>query len=261
MTYDTLIYEKKEKIAYITLNRPQVMNAMNRKMGQELSEVWGDFKLDPDVWVAIVTGAGDKAFSSGADLKDRFVDGRQEMADQFWTPPAEGGAAGRREIWKPIIAAINGYCLAGGLELALSCDLRIASENATFGMSEVLRGIIPGSGAQMLPRQIPYVFAMELLLTGDRFNAQEAYRIGLINRVVPKSELMPVAEEMAGKIARNAPLAVRAIKESLTRGMEQPLDHALRMNALFSRVNLTTEDSAEGPLAFTEKRPPQYKGR
>ena len=198
MTYETVVYAQKEKIAYITLNRPEVMNAMNRQMSQDLSVVWEDFRLDPDVWVAIVTGAGDKAFSSGADLRDRFVDGRQEMADQFWAPSVEGSPAGRREIWKPIIAAINGYCLAGGLELALSCDLRIASENATFGMSEVLRGIIPGSGAQMLPRQIPYVKAVELLLTGDRIDAQEAYRIGLINKVVPLPELRPAAEEMAG---------------------------------------------------------------
>jgi E-phenylitaconyl-CoA hydratase len=261
MAYETIIYEKKDRIARITLNRPQVMNAMNRKMNRELAEVWDDFNRDTDAWIAIITGAGDKAFSSGADLKDQYVEGRKDIPDQFWAP-ARGGVGPGAGIWKPIIAAINGYCLAGGLEVALTCDLRIASDNARFGMSEVLRSLVPGGGGvQRLPRQIPYVLAMELLLTGDMIDAQEAYRIGLVNKVVPPSELMPAAEEMAQKIARNGPLCVRAIKESLVRGMDLPLEHALRMNSLFTRINLTTEDSAEGPLAFTEKRPPNYKGR
>jgi len=261
MAYETIIYEKKDKVAYITLNRPRVMNAMNGKMGQELSLVWQDFNLDPDVWIAIITGAGDKAFSSGADLKDRYVEGRKDIPDAFWAP-SRGGVGPGAGIWKPIIAAINGYCLAGGLEVALSCDLRIASDNATFGMSEVLRALVPGGGGvQRLPRQVPYVLAMELLLTGDMIDAQEAYRMGLVNKVVPLPQLMSAAEEMAKKIANNGPLTVRAIKESLMRGMDLPLDHALRMNTLLTRINLTTEDSAEGPLAFTEKRPPRYKGR
>jgi len=262
MAYETIIYEKKGNVAYITLNRPEVMNAMNRKMGGELSEVLDDFRLDPDVWIAIITGAGDKAFSAGADLKDRYVEGRKDINEEFWAPRVRGNLIQGLEIWKPIIAAINGYCLAGGLELALSCDLRIAAENATFGMSEVLRSLVPGGGgAQRLPRQIPYIMAMEILLTGDRIDAQEAHRISLVNKVVPLPQLMPAAEEMATKIANNGPLAVRAIKESLVRGMDIPLDHALRMNSLLSRINITTEDSAEGPLAFTEKRPPKYKGR
>lgn len=261
MTDETIIYEKKDKIAYITLNRPAVMNALNRQTYQRLAEVWNDFRIDPDVWVAIVTGAGDKAFSAGADLKDRFVKGRQDTLDEFWTSSPQGRLSDL-EMWKPVIAAINGYCLAGGLELALCCDLRIASENASFGMSEVLRALVPGGGGvQRLPRQIPYVKAMEMLLTGDRIDAQEAYRIGLINKVVPLPQLMPAAVEMATKITNNGPIAVRAIKESLIRGMDLPLNHALRMNVAFRQVNLTTEDSLEGPLAFSEKRPPNYKGK
>ncbi len=260
MKYEHVIYEKKDKIAYITMNRPAVMNAMNRRMLEELSDIWNDFKADDNAWVAIVTGAGDKAFSAGADLRDRFVDGRQQMLDEFWSSPFK--RLSDLEIWKPVIAAVNGHCLAGGLELALCCDLRIASENASFGMSEVTRALVPGGGGvQRLPRQIPYVKAMEILLTGDKIDAQEAYRIGLINKVTPLPQLMPAAIEMATKITRNGPVAVRAIKEAIIRGLDLPLNHALRMTVAFRQVNFTTEDSLEGPLAFSEKRPPKYKGK
>ena len=262
MTDKAIIYEKRDRIAYITLNRPRVLNALSSQMNREIHEALLDFRDDPDVWVAIFSGAGDRAFSSGHDLKEDTLPGfKEEMDASFWHH-ADPAIFTTLEIWKPLIAAINGYCLAGGLELALACDIRIASETAMFGMSEVLRALVPGGGGvQRLPRIVPLAIAMELLLTGDMVDAHEAHRIGLVNKVVPVERLMPTAEAIARKICGNGPLSVRAIKEAALRGMDMPLGHALRLNALYVRINGDTEDSKEGPLAFTEKRPPQYKGR
>jgi E-phenylitaconyl-CoA hydratase len=221
-----------------------------------------DFRDDPEVWVSIISGAGDRAFSSGHDLKEDTVSGFEEaMTTSFWRP-GTATIYGTLEIWKPIIAAIHGYCLAGGLELALACDMRIAADNAQFGMSEVLRALVPGGGGvQRLPRIVPLGIAMELLLTRDMIDAQEAYRIGLVNKVVPLAELLPTAEKLARKICDNGPLTVRAIKESAIRGLDVPLEYALRLNATLTHINHTTEDSMEGPRAFIEKRKPVYKGR
>ncbi|MFC1970468.1 enoyl-CoA hydratase-related protein [Chloroflexota bacterium] len=262
MTYETIIYEKKDKIAYITLNRPRVLNAINGQMFREMHEALYDVRDDPEVWVAIISGAGDRAFSSGHDLKEDTDEGfEEEWKTSFWKPRSPS-IFGTLEIWKPLIAAINGYCLAGGLEVALACDMRIATESACFGMSEVLRALVPGQGGvQRLPRVVPLAIAMELLLTGDMIDAQEAYRIGLVNKVVSFPELMPTAETLAGKICNNGPLTVRAIKESAMRGLDLPLEHALRLNSTLTHINHTTEDSMEGPRAFIEKRKPVYKGR
>ena len=262
MAYETIIYEKRDKIAYITLNRPRVLNAVNGQMGREIHEALYDVRDDTDVWVAIITGAGDKAFSSGHDLKEDTEEGfEEEWKASFWKPQSPT-IFGTLELWKPLIAAINGYCLAGGLELALACDIRVASETAKFGMSEVLRALVPGGGGvQRLPRVVPLALAMELLLTGDMIDAQEAYRIGLVNKLVPVEQLMPTAEEVAKKICSNGPLTVRAIKESAMRGLDVPLEHALRLNSTLTHINHTTEDSMEGPRAFIEKRKPVYKGR
>ena len=173
MAYETIIYEKKDNIAYITLNRPRVLNAINAQMSYEMHQALYDVRDDPNVWVAIITGAGDRAFSSGHDLKEDTEEGfEEEWKASFWKPRAPT-IFGTLEIWKPLIAAINGYCLAGGLEVALACDMRIATENAQFGMSEVLRALVPGGGGvQRLPRVVPQALAMELLITGDMIDAQ-----------------------------------------------------------------------------------------
>jgi len=255
-----LIYEKKDHIAYITINRPEAMNAMDPETYEELSKAWIDVRDDPDVWVAIITGAGDKAFSAGADLRKTI--GRPIEAWHFWQTQEEQILNRGLEVWKPIIAAVNGYCLAGGMTLLLATDIRIAAEHATFGLSEVARGILPGNGGtQRTIQQLPYPIAMYFLLTGERMNAEEALRAGLINKVVPLPELMPEAERLARRICENAPLAVRAIKELAVRGQYLPIEYGLRLEQAIQRALATTEDAKEGPRAFAEKRKPRYSGR
>ena len=260
MAYQDIIYEKKNRIAYITINRPKKMNAMSALTNAEYQDARRDFQGDPDVWVAIVSGAGDRAFSSGHDLSEDTKEGFDAAAPP---PKLENPASTENlEIWKPAIAAIRGYCLAGGLELAMQLDMRIASEDAKFGLSEVLRSLVPGGGGpQRLPRLVPMAVALEILLTGDMIDAQEAYRIGLVNHVVPSEDVMAEAEKLADRINANGPLAVRAIKQSAMRGVEMPLEEALALNTKLYLENYKTEDAKEGPLAFIEKRPPQYKGR
>lgn len=260
MAYTDIIYEKKGRIAIITLNRPMKMNAMSAWTNAEFLDAKRDFQGDHDVWALIVTGAGDRAFSSGHDLSEDTKEGFDASAP---FPKLENPASTENlEIWKPTIAAIRGYCLAGGLEVALECDMRIASEDAKFGLSEVLRSLVPGGGGpQRLPRVVPMPIALEVLLTGDMIDAQEAYRIGLVNHVVPSEQVMARAEDLANKICANGPLAVRAIKESAYRGMDMPLADALKLNTELYLKNYRTEDAKEGPLAFIEKRPPVYKGK
>ncbi len=260
-----VLYERRRRLAIITLNRPEALNALNSGVRQGLFDAFTRFRDDPDAWVAIVTGTGDRAFSAGADLKEMSA-GRQaeltgERVDPFWEPDRPALNRGL-PLWKPIIAAINGYCLAGGLELALSCDIRIAVPHARFGLTEVLRGILPGGGGtQRLPRTVPFGIALELMLTGAHIEADEAYRIGLVNHIVPAERLMAEAEALAERICANAPLSTRAIKEAAYRGIGVTLDEGLRIEALLSRILRTTEDSREGPKAFAEKRPAQFKGR
>jgi E-phenylitaconyl-CoA hydratase len=257
-----VLYETRNRIAYITLNRPEAMNALNAEVRQGISESLRRFRDDPEVWVAIITGAGDRAFCAGADLKEMSGSLSREAETGAFNVPIPPGPGGDVQTWKPIIAAINGYCLAGGLELALRCDLRIAAEHARFGLTEVTRGIIPGGGGtQRLPRVVPLPLAMELIFTGKHITAEEAYRIGLINRVVKADELMAAAEELANAINANAPLAVRATKEAILRGLEMPLEEGLRLEGLLSRAVRLTEDAREGPRAFAEKRPAEFKGR
>ena len=255
-----LIYEKRGKIAYITLNRPEVMNAMDPETYQALSEAWVDVRDDPDVWCAIITGAGDRAFTAGADLKKTIPREREKW--HFWQTQEEQILNRGLEVWKPVIAAVNGYCLAGGMTLLLATDLRVAADHAQFGLSEVKRGILPGNGGtQRTLRQLPYPVAMWLLLSGERLSAQKAYQYGLVNKVVPLSELMEEAERMADVVCKNGPLAVRAIKELAVRSQYLPLDHGLRLEEAIQQVLMTTEDAREGPRAFSEKRPPDFKGR
>lgn len=258
-------YERKGRTAYITLNRPEAFNAVNITVAQELTQAWVNVRDDPEVWTAIVTGTGDRAFSAGYDLKEvnelRTQAEKENrpmvlpVLDMIW--PMRG-----LEVWKPFIAAINGLAFGAGLELALACDIRIAAEHASFGLPEVKQAIIPaGGGTQRLPRLIPFGIALEAILTGDAINAQDAYRLGLVNKVVPKAELMSAAEAMANRINENGPLAVRAAKEAAYRGARVPLDEGLRMETIFFLKAAMSEDAAEGPRAFSEKRKPVYKGR
>ncbi len=262
------IYEKKGRVAYVTLNRPEAMNAISPEVSAELSLVWQDFKDDPDSWVAILTGAGEKAFCTGADIK-WMAQHRGELPTVGPESPAQRfGGLVRAQIFKPIIAAVNGYCLGGGLELALACDIVVAAEHAGFGFPEVRNvGRPPGSGGTIrLPRQIPMKLAMEMLLTGERISAQEAYRRGLVNHVVPMAELMPTAERIAQQICQNSPMAVQATKEYALRSLDLPLEHPFDAWQLHSEITFKlfqSEDrkSDEGPAAFVEKRTPDWKGR
>jgi len=261
-----VLYEKRDQIAYITLNRPEALNALNGPLRRLVTESLQDFAQDENVSVAILTGAGERAFSAGADLKEmsnrKQAEARGDVSgDPMWGPQMLTLNRGLK-IWKPVIAAINGYCLAGGLELALACDIRVAAEHAMFGLTEVMRGILPGGGGtQRLPRAMPVNVALELMLTGDHMPAQDAFRYGLINHVVPADQVMAKAEEIARKICANAPLSVRAIKESAYRGLDTTLEEGLRIEAMLARIIGYTEDSREGPRAFAEKRPAQWKGR
>ena len=254
-----LLYEKKERIAYITLNRPEALNALNPDVIQELSQALTDFRDDSQLLVAIITGAGERAFCAGADIATT-IPMLKGMRGEWWRLPATIFRG--LDVWKPIIAAINGHALGGGLELALSCDIRIAAEKATFGVPEVTLGLIPGfGGTQRLPRVIPTAIAAEMLLTGRSINAQEAYRIGLVNKVVPLPELMPAAEEMANRLCQLPPLAVRAAKEAMLRGLDLTLEEGLRLETKIEDFVMSTEDADEGPKAFLEKRKPVFKGR
>lgn len=256
----TVLYQKRDRIAYITLNRPKVLNAINLETQRELARIWADFRDDPDVWVAILAGAGERAFSAGVDLaeKDKVSDvwGSWDVGEPVLPNPILGAM----EIWKPVIAAVQGYCLGMGCTLALGCDIRIAAENAVFGYPEVAQGIAVSVASLLLPRIVPSGMAMEILLTADNIDAREAYRIGLVNKVVPLAELLPAAEKIARRICENAPLAVRATKETTVRGFDMPLDQGRRLGVLLARQVNLSEDAKEGPKAFVAKKRPMYKG-
>jgi len=255
-----LIYEVKDKVAHIIINRPEAMNAMDAEVYAELSRAWTDVRDNPDVWVAIVTGAGERAFTAGADLKS-FIPRAAEKAD-FWLTQTNMLLNRGLEVWKPVIAAVNGYCLAGGVTLLFATDIRIAAEHAVFEISEVKRAILPGNGGtQRALRQLPYAIAMEMLLLGRRLTAQEALAYGLINKIVPMKDLMPTAEDYARRLIDNGPLALRAVKELAIRSQSLPLEQGLRLEESFQQFLRTTEDAKEGPRAFAEKRKPSYTAR
>ncbi len=252
-------YKKDGKIAIFTLNRPEALNAMNPEMAEKLSQALIDFKDDDELWVGIITGAGDKAFSAGADIKAMLPTAKRMMGQPWAGPPIITRGL---NLWKPMIAAVNGLALGGGLEIAVACDLRIASENAVFGVPEVNLGLIPGwGGTQRLPRVIPWAKAAELLLTGRPMDAQEAYRIGLVNKVVPLSELMSTAKQMAEMLCRPAPLAVRAAKQSMIQGTSLSLTEGLELERTLVDFLATTKDFDEGCKAFIEKRKAEFKAK
>lgn len=255
-----VIYEKRDKIAYVILNRPEVLNALNTEAIDELGRIWADFRKDPEVLVAIITGAGDKSFTAGLDIKEMSKNLGCEFGEDFWDPSPTGLYLYQLDIGKPIIAAVNGFCLGGGMSLILGCDIRIASENASFGMPEVKLGMATRGIGPLIAKAMPLSLTMEILLTGDHISAQEAYQCGLVSRLVPPAELMPTAEKIARSICENAPLAVRAIKESVRRGIELPFEHANRLGTCLNRAVINSEDYKEGLRAVREKRKPVYKG-
>jgi enoyl-CoA hydratase len=260
MNYENLLYEVRDAIAYITFNRPKVLNALNRKTMQELLIALGQAKLDENVRVVILTGAGEKAFIAGADIN--------ELAQQTPVDGKEMSIFGQgvlrilETMGKPSIAAINGFALGGGCELALACSIRIASRNAKVGQPEVKLGILPGyGGSQRLARLCGKGVAHELVLGGDMISADEAMRVGLVNHVYEPAELMPAAEALAKKIAANAPLAVQYAMEAIEHGMEMPQEEGLFLEATLFGLCCATEDMREGTRAFLEKRPAQFKGK
>ncbi len=260
-------YEQKDRIVTITIDRPEARNAIDPETHQALIEAWIRFRDDADAWVAILTGAGERAFSAGADLKKMIpqtVGAHGLAADRprGHNDYGLGGITRGLEIWKPLVAAVNGHALAGGLELVLACDLRVAAEHATFGLTEVRWAIMPGAGGtQRLPRAVPLAKAMELILLAEPIPAAEAHRIGLVNAVVPPAELMPTARRWAETLCERGPLAVRAAKEAVIRGLSLPLADGLRFEAFLSGTLRGTEDAVEGPKAFAEKRKPVFKAR
>jgi E-phenylitaconyl-CoA hydratase len=247
-------------VAVITINRPERMNAMDADAYAALSETWVRVREDQSIRVAVVTGAGDRAFTTGADIKSFLTDPADLSG--FWNTQRDQLLNRGLEVFKPIVAAVNGYCLGGGLTLLLATDIRIAAEHASFGLSEVKRGVIPGNGGtQRVMSQLPYPIAMELLLTGDRFDAATAERWGLVNRVVAADALMETAMDYAERIAVNAPLAVQAAKELALRSRDMDLVSGLRLEQTMNRLLMFSADAKEGPAAFAEKRRPEFEGR
>lgn len=250
-------YVKEGRIAIMTINRPEAMNALNADVSREMREAMIDFRDNNDLWVAIITGAGDRAFSAGADIKD-FRPATQEDMERI----RDAAPVRADTIWKPFIAAINGYALGGGLEMAMTCDIRIAAEHAQLGQPEINIGFMPGAGGtQRLSRFVPRAIAAEILLTGNRITAQEAYRIGLVNKVVPLDKLMDTAKEMANTICSRGPLGIRASKEAMIRGYDMVLEEGLKLESQLATHIRTTDDFMEGARAFVEKRPPDYKAK
>ena len=252
-------FVKEDHVAYITLNRPEAMNSLDPDALNKLKEVLIEIKTNRDIWVSVLTGAGEKSFCTGTDMKKT-------------PPPTECLASSYlndgipiiqyMNMWKPIIAAVNGYAVGGGLEMALACDLRIASDTAQFGLTEVKVASLAGlNGTQCLPRAVPQAIAMKMLLTGERIDAQEALRVGLVSDVVPPDKLMDLARKYAEKIASNAPLSVKAAKQAAVLGMDLPLDHGIQYAHLLWGMLRDTEDRAEGFKAFGEKRAPKWQGK
>jgi len=252
-------YKKEGRIAIFTINRPEAFNMVNVQVFQELHDRMVEFRDDPELWVGIITGARTRAFSAGADIKDMLPFARAHRDSPGALPPSIMRGL---DMWKPLIAAVNGLALGGGLEIVLACDIRIASEKARFGTPEVTLGLVPGwGGTQRLPRMLPWCKAAELLLMGRPIDAQEAYRIGLVNKVVPQEQVMPTAKAWAEVICQAGPLAVRAAKEAMIRGSSLTLEDGLQLeSSLFNRI-MGTEDYAEGVAAFNEKRRPVYKAK
>jgi enoyl-CoA hydratase len=258
--YQAITYAVAEHVATVTLNRPEVHNAMNEAMRRDLTRCFDTIASDDDVRAVVVTGAGDRAFSAGADIRE-FVEPLVPVRFREQRRRLDFRQAMDR-CWQPIVAAVNGFALGGGLELALACDLRIADAGASLGLTEINLAIIPGGGGtQRLPRLVGRGKALELILTGARIPADEALRIGLVERVVPSGEALKAATELARTMAAKAPVALRYAKEAVVKGLELPLADGLRLEGDLSTLLRTTEDRLEGAKAFLEKRAPRWTGR
>jgi E-phenylitaconyl-CoA hydratase len=259
-------YELRGKVAHITLDRPEALNTFDRAMHNELHDAWLAFRDDAELWVAIVTGEGDRSFSAGADVRGFGQQGASDdrrpagPSRHLWETRFDWDLQGGLEVWKPTICAINGYCIGEGLTLALACDFRIASERAFFQYPEVQIGIPTIAGAIRAPRVVGLGAALELLLVGDRVDASRAYDMGLVNKVVPHEQLMDEAERWAARLARNAPQAMAATKEMAVRSQALSFGDALRMGEAFRKIAGGTDDAREGIRAFREKREADYHG-
>jgi len=251
-----VLYERDGHVATITYNRPEAMNALNQELRDDLDASWVRFRSDDDAWVAIVTGAG-RAFCAGHDLKGGAV----PRGTSHWETPSLTSLENGLEVWKPVIAAVNGYALGFGLTMVSACDFVIASEEATFGFPEVRLGVPTIQGSVRMPGRIGWQNAMELLLLGERVSAARAQEMGLVWRVVPHDRLMAEARDLATRLCASAPLAVRATKEVAWRGQELPWLDAIRFGETMRRVAAATEDAREGMTAAREKRSPTWKGR
>jgi enoyl-CoA hydratase len=260
MNYENILSETKNSVAYVTINRPKVLNALNMATMEELRSAFNAIKDDREIRVAILTGSGEKAFVAGADIAE--LSKHDPVSAKEYTHRGQSVLDLIENLGKPVIACINGFALGGGCEIALACTFRLASENAKLGQPEVKLGLIPGyGGTQRLPRLVGKGIAMQLLLAGEMINAQEALRIGLVNEVVAAAELIPRAEAIAQKIIANAPLAVQYAMEAVNKGMEMSLSEGLYLEATLFGLCCATEDKTEGTAAFLEKRPAQFKGK
>jgi len=260
MAFQNILFEVKDGIALVTINRPEVLNALNRQTLRELSEAIAQVEGSESIKGAIITGSGERSFAAGADIRElaeltpleahEFALNGQALLDRI------------ESLSKPVVAAVNGYALGGGCEIAMACHMRIASENAEFGQPEINLGIIPGyGGTQRLPRLVGRGIATELILTGRRISAQEAYRIGLVNQVVPLADLIPSAEKLLQTIFSKGPIAVAYALQAIHRGLQMGLEQGLKMEADLFGLIFATEDVREGTRAFLEKRKPEFKGR
>ena len=260
MAFEHITVEQKDHVTIITMNRPEVMNAISPVTSGEMSEAVNAFDDDPNAWICVVTGAGERAFSAGNDLKAQAAGGGPRSG----TPPKGGfgGITSRFDCYKPFIAAVNGLALGGGFEIALACDIIIAAEGATFGLPEPRVGLMAGAGGvHRLPRQIPYHLAMNMIMTSKRITAQEAMQYGIVAEIVKLEDLMATAMSYADEIMKGAPLSIRASKESAVEGIRLPLDEAMAKTYPGNMAMYQSEDMREGPRAFVEKRPPNWTGK
>ena len=260
MNFDNILLEKKNSIAYVTVNRPKVLNALNMATMEELRAASHDIKNDASIRVVVFTGAGEKAFIAGADIGELAK--HDAVTGKEYTHRGQSVLNLIENLGKPVIACINGFALGGGCEIAMACTMRLASENAKLGQPEVKLGLIPGyGGTQRLPRLVGTGLAMQILLAGEMITAQEAHRIGLVNEVVPSDRLIPRAEEIAQKIIGMAPLAIQYCMEAVNQGMNMTLPEGLFLEATLFGICCATDDKKEGTTAFLEKRPAHFQGK